>query len=259
MKTARLQIDLIDVGGNRRPVDPDKVNTLAESMKKIGLINPITVWAIDDEYVTSDGTVYEGANILIAGAHRLAAAKELGWQEIDAVEFFGSEIDAQLMEIAENLHRAELTQLERSEQIARWVELIEAKSVSFQPETKPQGGRPESGVRAASRELGINHVDAHRSVKVASISEAAKEAARRNGLDNNRSALLQVAKAPEGLQEAQVHHIANIKATRSVMSEDEKRERWLNGLLKAWEAADQYTRETFLEMIDRPVMDKRRG
>lgn len=104
------------------------------------------------------------------------------------------EIDAELREIAENLHRAELTQLERSEQIARWVELVEAKQVSGQVDQKPQGGRPEGGLSAAARELGVQRKDAERSVKVASISEAAKEAARREGLDNNRSALLQVAR-----------------------------------------------------------------
>jgi hypothetical protein len=108
--------------------------------------------------------------------------------------------------IAENLHRAELTKLERDEQIARWIELcgeqtsggsgenFPAEEVSFQPETKPIGGRPESGVRAASRDLGINHVDAHRAVKVAGLSDEAKEAARSTGLDNNRSALLEAAK-----------------------------------------------------------------
>lgn len=65
------------------------------------------------------------------------------------------------MEISENLHRAELTQLERSVQIARWVELVSERGVSSQLETKPQGGRPETGVNAASRELGIGKNNAH--------------------------------------------------------------------------------------------------
>ncbi|WP_131836074.1 hypothetical protein [Ancylobacter aquaticus] len=53
----------------------------------------------------------------------------------------------------ENLHRAELTALERDEQVALWLKLS-AEKVSAQLEPKP--GRPEGGVRAAARELGID-------------------------------------------------------------------------------------------------------
>ena len=86
----------------------------------------------------------------------------------------------------------DLTQLEHSEKIARWVELSEFQKAQIAPnESKRSDGRghrPESGVQAASRELGINKDDAHRSVKVASITERAKEAARQTAtlwfLDN---------------------------------------------------------------------------
>lgn len=256
MKTLRLMPDQIDVGGGRRAVDPEKVQSLAESMEKVGLINPITVRVVEDEFTNADGEVVEGTNVLIAGAHRLAAARQLGWGLIDCIELECDEIDAELCEIAENLHRAELTQLQRSDQIDRWVDLVDAKRVSAQCAPKPQGGRPESGINAASRELGIERTDAQRAVKVASITEAAKEAARKTGLDDNRSALLKAAQAPADKQEAVIHLIAQAKALRSVMSEDEKRERWLNNLLRAWESADLHTRETFLQMVDAPVMDR---
>ncbi len=90
-------------------------------------------------------------------------------------------------------HRAELTALERDEQVAKWIEL-NAERVSLQIATKPQGGRPESGVRAASRELGIESTDTHRAVKVASLSNEAKEAAREGGgsLSKSGDALLSV-------------------------------------------------------------------
>lgn len=69
------------------------------------------------------------------------------------------EIDRKLWEIAENLHRSELTAKERAEQIAEWVRLAEEKrkrseKVSAQVGPKPNG-RPESGINAASRELGM--------------------------------------------------------------------------------------------------------
>jgi len=51
------------------------------------------------------------------------------------VEVDADDIDAQLWEIAENLHRAELSALERNDHIARWIELSEQK-VSSQVATK---------------------------------------------------------------------------------------------------------------------------
>lgn len=84
------------------------------------------------------------------------------------------------LEIAENLHRAELTALERDEQVAKWVQLS-AERISSQVETKIERGRPEGGVSAAARDLNISKPDAHRAVKVASLSDEAKEAARETG------------------------------------------------------------------------------
>ncbi len=244
----------IDVVGTRRPIGPEKVNELAQSIERFGLLNPIAIRVVDLE-------VGGQKLLLIAGAHRLEACKKLGLEKVECVVHEVDDIDAELVEISENLHRSELTQLERSEQIARWVELSEAHSAQVAPiESKRidgRGHRSEGGVNAASRELGIERTDAQRSVKVASISERAKEAARQAGLDDNRSALLKAAKAPAEQQEAVIHSIAQAKATRTIMSEDEKRERWLNNLLRAWEAADQCARETFLQKIDQPVMDRR--
>jgi len=95
---------------------------------------------------------------------------------------------------AENLHRAELTALERSEHVAELIRLAEKKKPDAseklsQVATVSKGGRGnQEGVRAAARELNIDKDDAHRAVKVANLSHAAKEAARETGLDDNRSA-----------------------------------------------------------------------
>jgi hypothetical protein len=48
-----------------------------------------------------------------------------------------NEVDSRLWEIAENLHRAELSTLERSDQIAEWVRLAEEKVAQLAP---PLGG-----------------------------------------------------------------------------------------------------------------------
>jgi len=132
-----------------------------------------------------------------------------------------------MWEIAENLHRAELTALERSEHVSEWIQLAERKAaqVLLQDATKlsKRGrdgeGRPESGVRAAARELNIESTAAHRAVKVASLSDAAKEAARETGLDDNRSALLDAAAKSEEEQAERIREIAREKEMRRKLRE----------------------------------------
>jgi hypothetical protein len=86
-----------------------------------------------------------------------------------------------------------LTVLQRDEHVAEWIRLTEeAEHVLRQPDAKPKagpkGGRPQSGVRSAARELNLDEADARRAIKVASLSDEAKEVAREVGLDDNRSA-----------------------------------------------------------------------
>lgn len=193
---SKVRLDDVHVIGGRRPVDQSAVSALAASMSKIGLMIPISIRVVDDVMIEDQPI---RAAVLVAGRHRLEAARQLGWKEIDCVYMQGDETDARMWEIAENLHRAELTALERDEQIAEWVKLASKKEeeVSRQVDAKPRGGRPEGGTRAAARELGLSEPDARRATKVASLSPEAKEVARELGLDDNRSVLLAAAKAPD--------------------------------------------------------------
>jgi hypothetical protein len=100
-----------------------------------------------------------------------------------------------LWEIAENLHRSELTVLERSEHIAEWVRLTEAKIPAAQlaPAENKVGyksppAQKSGGINAATRELGIDRTEAQRSAKIDSLTAEAKAIARDAGLDNNQSA-----------------------------------------------------------------------
>lgn len=188
-----FSVDSIEVPAGRRPVRDDAVERLLASMRSIGLRTPISVRYYDERppHIPGSGD----AVILMTGAHRLEAAKRLGWETIECFVYTeGDDVDAQLWEIAENLHRAELTALERDEQIALWVELTADKARQLD-EPLPGGVQPnEKGQAKAARELGISEPDARRAVKVASLSDEAKEAAREAGLDDNRTALLEAAK-----------------------------------------------------------------
>lgn len=118
-----LSLDQIESGKRLRSADNDYVEFLAASMAERGLTNPITV-----------GKKKSNGNYpLLAGMHRLQAAKLLNWASIfvivDPVE---DELQQQLIEIDENLCRHELSQLDRSTFLARRQEIYEV----INPETK---------------------------------------------------------------------------------------------------------------------------
>jgi ParB family transcriptional regulator, chromosome partitioning protein len=116
--SGKLAVDVIDVSeGRLRHLDENKVSEIGESMRTVGQVNPIIVRDLN-----RDGSVV----VLVAGRHRLAAAQRIGMKEIDVVIVEGDDTECRLWEIAENLHRSELTAAERSKHIAEWIRLTEA-------------------------------------------------------------------------------------------------------------------------------------
>lgn len=193
-------IDRIVVANRlRNRCDEDAVQRLMDSIRKIGLQTPISVRPDNDDVLH-----------LVAGRHRLEAVKRLGMPTIDCVRMAGTDDEARMWEIAENLHRADLTALERDEHIAEWVQLSKNNKVV---QNEPPGGQQpnEQGIRAATKDLGIDRNAVVRANKVAKLTPDAKEEARRVGLDNNQSALLKAAKEPEEAQAAKVREIADAK------------------------------------------------
>jgi len=203
-ETRKIDIDGITIGQRVRPLNAAAVKEIAESIKRIGLRTPITVMVTDPNEDIPD---YR----LVSGLHRLEAMRSLGQDEIEAyVTTDTSEDAARMWEIAENLHRAELTVLQKAEHVAEWVRLSETVSAQLAPKI----GRPESGTNKASRELGIDRTEAQRSIKVDSLSPEAKEAARTAGLDDNQSALLRAARVEPERQAATIREIAEARASK---------------------------------------------
>lgn len=198
MKIEYHSPEIITVSGKRRPLDEDAVAWLMKSIGKIGLQQPITVLDKGD-----------GALQLVAGRHRLEACRRLGREDIACTVNEGDEVAAQLWEISENLHRAELTALERAEQTSLWIDLTKAQSDA---EVQPGGAQPkDQGIRKAARTLNISKDKASRAKKIDGICDDAKAAARNAGLDDNQSALLSVAARPRAEQAAHVEKIAEAK------------------------------------------------
>jgi ParB family chromosome partitioning protein len=170
-----------------------------------------------------DGESYNVVPILVEGLHRRAALRGLGIKTASCRVLDVDEVGAELIEIAENLHRNDLNKLQRDEQLARWIELTEQRIQSDAAQSAPhrKAGQQPGGINEASRELGVERTDAQRAIKVASLSEEAKDAARKTGLDNNRTALLEAAKAPKEEQATIIRDIAEKKsADRNKIDDD---------------------------------------
>jgi ParB-like nuclease family protein len=139
---ARMPIMDIHVPPGRRTIDPATVSALAESMSSpIGLQSPIAVRSSPVPLIMEDGEEVWGASILVAGGHRLAAAKQLGWENIAVTIITATERDAELWEIDENLCRAELTDAQRADHTARRKRLY----LEMHPETEHGANASPSG------------------------------------------------------------------------------------------------------------------
>ena len=71
----------LKASGQPRPLITEAVDKLAASIREVGLIQPISVRCVP---VMDGGVAVDGYQI-VAGHHRVAAARALGWTEIDAI------------------------------------------------------------------------------------------------------------------------------------------------------------------------------
>ena len=99
-----ISVGEIVVPSGRRVVNDEKVGELAGSISILGLLNPIVVTT---------------SNRLVAGAHRLEAVKNLGFETIEANVVELEDLDIELAEIDENLVRFDLSPAERAKLTAR--------------------------------------------------------------------------------------------------------------------------------------------
>lgn len=155
MGTVSIPCGNIEVRERHRPLSDDAVARLAASMREIGLRSPITIRVVND-YVLPDGEICDGVPILVAGHHRLAAAKSLGWSTIECVDADDDAISAELWEIAENLHRLDLTKEQRDEHLRRYADLREAKAaIQVHQSDAPEIGycKPPPQTKGTARQI----------------------------------------------------------------------------------------------------------
>jgi ParB family chromosome partitioning protein len=106
----KASISRIRSSNRLREADPATVATLAASIKEVGLINPITVFATE----VFEADIMVPGFRLVAGLHRLAACESLGMTEIEVHVVELDQLHLQLAEVDENLCGTKLTPAERS-------------------------------------------------------------------------------------------------------------------------------------------------
>lgn len=92
----------------RRSISAKELDSLAESIRRFGLLSPLLVRAVD-----------EGEYELIAGERRLRALKRLGYSHAEAIVTTAFDRDCALIGLVENLEREDLHFLDAAEACKR--------------------------------------------------------------------------------------------------------------------------------------------
>jgi ParB family transcriptional regulator, chromosome partitioning protein len=194
-----ILVNQVVVGRRMRTTDPAKVREIAQSFRDIGIINPISI----DENCK-----------LIAGSHRLAAAKECGWETIRAIVFTHNELINQLQEIDENLFVNALCYISQSENIAKREEILGVL-----------GKRTKRGQSAANgifstdelaEKLGVSNRVYRLRRQVSNLIPVARDALRGTRHAHNLVDLVLLSRLEDEVQQRVAELIANDNSNRSL-------------------------------------------
>lgn len=141
-RLANLRIDKIKSNRYqpRTKVDEEKLSELSASIKEKGIIQPVVVRQVGEEFE------------LVAGERRLLAAKKLGWEEIPAV-ITGKLSKEDMLELSliENLQREDLNPIDTAKGYKRLLE----ECLLTQAEVAQRIGKDRSSVANTMRILNL--------------------------------------------------------------------------------------------------------
>lgn len=251
-----IHVSDIQVGGRLRALSQDAVDRLVPSMRKLGLIQPITIRLVDEMEV--DGAPLCGAPLLVAGLHRLEAAKQLGWTHIDCIEVDDDELRAELLEIDENLMRAELSPSQQAEHLARRKEVWEALEVSRQNVAKP--GRPTGFASETANATGVDRKTVQRDIARATAIGPDIKLVAGTSLDKGVE-LDALARMTEAERRPLIARAAAGEAVtaRSPINDYDVVEKQVDAVMAAWNRACPEARDRVRDLIDTPVFDNSRS
>ncbi|SOC41628.1 ParB family chromosome partitioning protein [Rhizobium subbaraonis] len=261
-----ILIDQIYVPERLRAVEEEHALAIAQNIVEHGLINPITVRATP--------AAKRGNFALIAGAHRLRAFVINDEVEIDAVIVQADKDEAQLIEVAENLFRNELSVVDRAVFVQSYREAWERKHGKIEP------GRPgnsanlallfeeeaESGAfsKHVAERMGLSRRSYFLLNRIAqNLHPDVRSAVRGTAVADNQSLLLKLAKLEPAAQRKTAAAFRSTgdmaKAIAAVsdaqpkpeVSDAERQAVVRVELDRSWEKADTFTRALF--MLDKLI------
>ena len=235
-----VTVDRITVPKRLRAVDQDWVDLYAVSIAENGLQQPIQVRR------TAFG--WE----LIAGAHRLAAVRQIALPSIAASVWEATPDEARLMEIDENLHRRELSPFDRAKSLAE----RQAVWLRLHPETaRGKAGAAKrhhatdnlSFASSAAEKVGLSERSIRRAIALwNALSPSVREAIEGTDLADDGGFLAKLAKLPAAKQRAMVD--LRRQGHRPLPKEDTV-EAQLARLTTAWDKAGPQARDQFRTRI----------
>ncbi len=173
-----IPVDLIEIGREQARTSKveEGIAELAESIKRFGLLNPVTVFPKEDKY------------ILLAGQRRLLAAKELDWKEIPAniLSTPPDAVEAKAISYSENVMRRDLTRAEKKD-----------ACITFH--------RRYGNMKAASRALGLQYDEVREYVKYDRLHDELKKLVDDKTVDVNEALRAQdISELPDGTVDVEV-------------------------------------------------------
>jgi ParB/RepB/Spo0J family partition protein len=262
-----------------RPISQSAVAGLVESVREIGIINPLRVRPslIYEDAISTDG--WE----ITAGAHRYEAAKRLGLEVLPCIIVQDDDLRAELAMIDENLCRAELSPAEAALQTARRKEIYEAlhpevasyafkgnqhskvvtDNLSFTSKTAEATGRDERTVRrdaARGEALGEDLAE----IAGTSLDKGVELDALAKLPEDERKSLVQRAKSGEDVsaRSAKVDADVRVRAARevaSILAEHVPGEWWDGLKANLYAAGAANIANELTNLTGQSIMDRRYG
>jgi len=230
----------------RAGVNEEAVSRLVDSIERVGLRTPISVRHVEEWTDPETGEQVSGALELVAGRHRLEALRRMGATTAPVV-MVQDETEARLWEISENLHRAELSPVERAEHIDEWRRLTVEK-VTQVASPLPGGVQPrDRGHQKTADALGLSHDTVRRAEKIAALPKDVRDTARTEGWTQDR--LLREA-APTRVEPARP-----VKPAPGILNDFETEEAWRGAMNRVWNRGSAEWRERWLDGAERSVFD----
>lgn len=172
-----IKIDDIKVSQRLRDIDKSKVRDLVESIKVIGLLQPIII---------------DSNNNLLAGNHRLHAVRNLGKKTIDCKVVNLTELKNDLVEIDENLIQADLSVIEKSEHIILRESILEDLGLRATQRNNQYANEDAFTSTQLAKQMHLSKRVYQQTKQIHKIDSTAKGILKETHISNNLDSLLMI-------------------------------------------------------------------